>query len=256
MARAFAEQGMKLVLLDIDDDKLEIVRSEFEKEGVTVSTWVVDTTEKDSVCEAVRHAREALGSINIVCANAGVSGVMKPLNEIRVEDWDWIIDVNIKGSVYTVQACIPYLLENPGEAHIVITSSISGLRVHEPSRNQGLYNTTKYAMVGFGEALKVDLAPLGVGVSILCPGVVNTDISHSARNRPKKYGGALETSESHDLAKLAASGTAPLVFGRWVVRAVENNRLHVITHPEAREQVAARHERILKAFDDSSELTG
>jgi len=256
MAKAFAEQGMQLALIDIDAVKLADAQKAFDEAGVTAKTRQAATTEMAAVKAAVGDARQALGSINVVCANAGVSGIMKPLNEISVEDWDWIVDVNIKGALYTVQSCLPFLMENPNEAHIVITSSISGLRVHEPSRHQGMYNTTKFAMVGFGEALKVDLAEHGIGVSILCPGVVNTDISHSARNRPAKYGGAVETSESHDLAKLAASGTDPLQFGRWVLKAIKLNRLHVITHPEGRGQVAARHERILAAFDASGDITG
>ena len=255
MAKAFAEKGMNLALADVNEAGLAETQQLLTAAGAEVQTYTLDITDRKAVVEAVGQAKARFGGINIVCANAGVSGVMDSLENIDVTDWDWIVDVNIKGSVYTVQACIPYLLEDPNNAHIVITSSISGLRVYEPSRGQGMYNTTKFAMVGFGEALHVDLAPKGVGVSILCPGVVNTDISNSLRNRPERYGGAVSISANHDLAKAAASGTDPFQFGRWVVKAVEENRLFVITHPQDRELVAARHDGILKAFDDSTSLT-
>lgn len=255
MARAFAEKGMKLALLDIDANKLEKARETFRQTGVAVRTYPLDITDRDAVCAAVEDAARELGGINVVCANAGVSGIMAPLEKLEPADWDWVIDVNVKGAVYAVQACIPHLLKHPGNAHIVITSSISGLRVYEPSRGQGMYNTSKFALVGFGEALKVDLGPHGVGVSILCPSVVKTDISHSARLRPEKYGGAIDTSGDHDLAKAAAAGTDPLQFGRWVVRGIELDRLYVITHPVDRDRVAARHEHIMEAFDASGDIT-
>ena len=256
MAKAFAEQGMNLALADIDGEKLSQVEAQLHSSGVQVKTYIVDVTNKDAVIQAVAEANEVFGNIHIVCANAGVSGKMEPLDQAAVEDWDWLIDVNLNGSAYVIQAAMPFLLNHPGDAHIVITSSISGLRVYEPSRGQGIYNTSKYGLVGMGEALKVDLAPHDIGVSILCPGVVNTELSHSGKSRPQKYGGAIETNGNHELAKAAESGTDPLQFGRWVIKAIEQNQLYVITHPEDRELVEARMTKIMEAFDISGNLTG
>jgi NAD(P)-dependent dehydrogenase (short-subunit alcohol dehydrogenase family) len=256
MARAFAEKGVSLALADIDAEKLAVTSAQVASLGVPYKTWQLDVSDKDAVITAVAEARETFGSINIVCANAGVSGMMTPLESARVSDWDWVIDVNLKGSAYVIQACLPYLMENPTEAHIVITSSISGLRVYKPSRGQGMYNTTKFGLVGLGEALKVDLEQHGIGVSILCPGVINTNISHSGKHRPDKYGGAYDTNGDHELAKAAGSGTDPLQFGRWVVKAIEQNDLYVITHPQDRQRVEARHKLISDAFDASDDLTG
>lgn len=256
MARAFAEKGMSLVLADIDTARLEAAGADLSRAGAHVHLIPLDVTNREAVSRAAAEAAEAFGGLNVVCANAGVSGAMGPLQNATLPDWDWIIDVNLKGAAYVIQASLPYLLKNPGDAHIVITSSISGLRVYEPSRGQGMYNTTKYGLVGLGEALKVDLAATGIGVSILCPGVVRTDISHSGRNRPEKYGGAHDTNDDHELAKAAGSGTDPLQFGRWVVKAIEQNCLYVITHPEDRTLVEARYGRILDAFDASGDITG
>jgi NAD(P)-dependent dehydrogenase (short-subunit alcohol dehydrogenase family) len=256
MAQAFAERGAHIVLVDIDAAKLKEAERQLAATGVQVMTFALDVTDGKQLKDAALQASERFGGINVLCANAGVTGYLGPLQNASDADWEWIIDVNLKGSVNTVQAVLPYLLKNTNDGHIVLTSSISGLRVHNPSRGQGMYNTTKFAMVGLGEALSLDLAPHGIGVSILCPGVVNTDISNAGRNRQDKYGGAYASaSEDFVLAKAAKNGTDPLVFGRWVVKAVERNQLIVITHPQDRDQIEARHARILQAFDDSAALT-
>jgi NAD(P)-dependent dehydrogenase (short-subunit alcohol dehydrogenase family) len=256
MARAFAERGAHIALVDIDAAKLQQARKLLEDTDATVQTFALDITDGKQLKQAAQQAAESLGGIHIVCANAGVTGFLGPLQDASDADWDWILDVNLKGTVNTIQATLPFLLQNPNDGHIVLTSSISGLRVHQPSRGQGMYNTTKFALVGLGEALALDLEPQGIGVSILCPGVVNTDISNAGRNRQEKYGGAYASaSEDFVLAKAAKSGTDPLKFGRWVVKAVEGKQLFVITHPQDRDQVAARHARIMQGFDASAELT-
>lgn len=256
MARAFAERGMQLALADIDAVALAQAKAQLETAGTKVLTFALDITDVDQLKRAAASTVEQLGGINIVCANAGVTGFLGPLQQGSDADWNWIIDVNIKGTVNTIQATLPYLLQNEHDAHIVITSSVSGLRVHNPSRGQGMYNTTKFAMIGLAEALALDLEPQGIGVSVLCPGVVNTDISNAGRNRQAKYGGAYATAaEDFVLATLAKSGTDPLVFGRWVVKAIERNQLIVVTHAQDRDQVAARHARIMQAFDDCAGLT-
>jgi NAD(P)-dependent dehydrogenase (short-subunit alcohol dehydrogenase family) len=251
MATAFAERGASIVLVDLDAARLQQAAEQLTSSGAGVMTCVADTTDIDSLRTAARQAVEHFGGINVVCANAGVTGFLGPLQEGTDQDWNWIIDVNVKGTVNTVQATLPLLLKNQNDGHIVLTASISGLRVHDPSRGQGMYNTTKFAVVGFGEALALDLAPSGIGVSVLCPGVVNTDFSNAGRYRQAKYGGP-HTGNKDDfvLAKASAAGTDPLTFGRWVVRAVERNQLIVVTHTQDREQVAARHARIMQAFDD------
>jgi NAD(P)-dependent dehydrogenase (short-subunit alcohol dehydrogenase family) len=256
MARAFAERGMNLALIDIDAEALAQASAALTATGCKVRTFALDITDIDQLKQAVAATAAAFGGINIVCANAGVTGFLGPLQHGSEADWNWIIDVNIKGTVNTIQAALPHVLEHEHDGHVVITSSISGLRVHNPSRGQGMYNTTKFAMVGLGEALALDLEPHGIGVSVVCPGVVNTDISNAGRNRQARYGGAFASaSADFVLAKAAKSGTDPLIFGRWVVKAVERNQLIVITHPQDRDQVEARHARIMQAFEDCASLT-
>ena len=255
MAHAFATQGIKLALADVDADRLADVQRQFKAAGHDVLVFALDVGNRTALKQAAAQVVEHFGALNIVCANAGVAGFFGPLQNGSEADWDWVVDVNLKGAVNTVQACLPYLLDQPAKAHIVLTSSISGLRVYSPSRGQGMYNTTKFALVGYGEALHADLHSLGVGVSILCPGVVNTDISNSGRKRPARYGGPYEIGQDFDLAKAASTGTDPVQFGHWVLKAMQRDQLYVITHPQDRAMVEARHARILQAFDDCAELT-
>lgn len=255
MAKAFAERGMKVALADIASGPLAAASKELTAQGIEVLALPLDITDRAAVKAAAAQVVAHFGAVHIVCANAGVAGFIGPLQNGRDHDWDWILDVNLKGSIHTVQAFLPYLLQNRGEGHIVLTSSISGLRVHKPSRGQGMYNVTKYALVGYAEALSVDLEPHGIGVSVLCPGVVNTALSHSGQNRPEKYGGAFTVPDDFELAKVASQGTDPLQFGRWVVNAVERRQLFVITHDAERAAVEDRCRRLLQAFDDCAELT-
>lgn len=246
---------MKLGLADLDASRLDAVKADFAKAGHEVLVFPLDVTQRDAIKQAVNSTASHFGALHVVCANAGVGGFIGPLQDGADSDWDWVIDVNLRGTVNTVQAALPHLMKHPAGSHIVLTASISGLRVYDPSRGQGMYNTTKFAIVGLGEALHVDLRDKGVGVSILCPGVVNTDISNSGRNRQDRYGGAFAMDENFVLAKAAKNGTDPLVYGQWVLKAMERNQLHVITHPEDRPIVEARHARIMQAFDDCESLT-
>ena len=255
MAKAFAERGMKIVIADISPGPLEKARQELVSRGADVLALPLDVTDRAAVKAAAAQVVAHFGAVHVVCANAGVAGYIGPLQEVQDLDWDWILDVNLRGSINTVQAFLPYLLKNNRDGHIVLTSSISGLRVHKPSRGQGMYNVTKYALVGYSEALSVDLEQFGIGVSVLCPGVVNTALSHSGENRPAKYGGAFTVREDFELASLANQGTDPLQFGRWVVAAIERNQLFVITHTGDRSAVEDRCRRLLKAFDESLEIT-
>lgn len=240
---------MNLVLADIDAKALETARQALEAEDIPVLALPLDITDREACKTAARQAADHFGGLHIVCANAGVSGAMGPLQDAADNDWDWVIDVNLKGSINTLQACLPYIRRHPGDAHIVITSSISGLRIHRPSRGQGMYNTAKFALIGLGEALALDLEPEDIGVTLLCPGVVNTNITHSGQHRHAKYGGATRLNEGHELGEAAQSGTDPLVFGRWVVRAVQENRLFFLSHDADRPMVEDRHRRIENAFD-------
>ena len=256
MARAFAEQGMNVALADIEPERLAQAAGALISNGARAMSVLLDVTDREALHRAAADTEAAFGKIHMVCANAGVGGRIGPLDEAADADWDWVLDVNLKGVVNTVQAFLPYIKRHDEGGHVTITSSMSGIRVFRPSRGQGIYNTAKFALMGFGEALAVDLEPQGIGVSILCPGFVDTSISASGRNRPARYGGPFDSLKPGVLPAPGSGGTDPLTYGRWVAQAVRENRLFVITHTGERRMVEQRHQQLMEAFDRAPELTG
>jgi len=256
MARAFAREGMQVALADIEPESLARAERELLSMGVRALAVSLDVTDRAALRRAAATTESAFGKVHVVCANAGVGGRIGPLDEATDADWDWVLEVNLKGTVNTVQAFLPYIKSHGEGGQIVITASMSGIRVFRPGRGQGIYNTTKFALMGFGEALGLDLEPHNIGVSILCPGFVDTSISASGRNRPQRYGGPFDSLKSGILPAPGSGGTDPLDYGRWVVKAVRDNRLFVITHTGERHMVEERHSRLMAAFDNARQLTG
>lgn len=253
MAQAFAEAGMQIILADIEPVALELAVQTIVDMNVECQPVIMDISDRAAVEQLASEFMDEDKRIDLLCANAGVSGRFIPLDEASYADWDWVLGVNLTGTINTIHAFLPLLKQN-ASAHITITSSMSGLRVFEPSRGQGIYNTTKYALVGMGEALAIDLAPKNIGVSILCPGFVQSNISFSGRNRPEEFGGAFEPDPEQTLTNAASGATDPLEYGRWVVEAVRENRLFVITHTGERGMVEERYKRLMRAFDLGDEL--
>lgn len=255
MASAFAEQGMNLALADIDSEALTRAETKLVSRDVKVILFPLDVTDREALRQAAAATEAAFGKVHMVCANAGVGGRIGPLDEASDTDWDWVMEVNLKGAVNTVQAFLPCIKRHGEGGHIVITASMSGIRIFKPSRGQGIYNTTKFGLMGYGEALSLDLEPHNIGVSLLCPGFVDTFISDSGRNRQTRYGGPFDSLKKGILPAPGSGGTDPLEYGRWIVRAVREDRLFVITHTGERHMVEERHRRLMEAFDYAKQLT-
>ena len=145
-----------------------------------------------------------------------------------------MLGVNLDGVVNALLAFLPCLTRHGEGGHVVNTSSMSGLRV-VPGRGQGIYATSKFAVVGLSEALRADLEPKGIGVSVLCPGFVKSGFFESGRNRPERHGGPFQRPADHPLKRgLDEGGLDAVEVGRRVRLAVEDNELYILTHPEFR----------------------
>jgi len=168
---------------------------------------------------------------------------------VTAEDWDWVLGVNLVGTVNGLQAFLPLIKDHGEGGHVVNTASMAGLRAY-PKRGQGIYITTKFALVGMSEALAPDLEPHGIGVTVLCPGYVNTSIFKAGRNRPQEYGGPFVRDENSELAAGAKNGMDPNIVGDLIVEAILENKLYVMTHDEERHMVEDRHANIMAAFDE------
>lgn len=246
IARAAHGAGMSVVVADIDWDKAQAVALDLGNRALAAK---VDVSSLASV-EALRDtAVEHFGGVHLLCNNAGV-WIGALMAEADLKDWQYLINVNLYGVIHGVKAFTPLFIAQ-GEGHVVNTASMGGLISGPP---EGLYTTTKFAIVGLSESLVMEVAEHGVGVSVLCPGLVDTNlITQSSKVRPE----ALDPGIAHDQpAPDVAQGISPLVVGEQVIDAVKEGTFYIITHDDYRDIIAMRHDGILAALDEHTARYG
>ena len=249
IAKVLAQAGANIVLVDLRTDALEAARPTIEALGVRVISVATDVSDAQSVEAAGKAALDAFGALHIAVNNAGVAMHGTPLEQVKLEEWDWVIGVNIRGVINGIRSFVPMIRSHGQGGHVVNTGSVSSLFVRE-GRNQGAYAMTKYAVLALSEALEQELAGSGIGVSVLCPGGVTTSIFDSAATRPQRFGGGYRRPQQEALkSAFAAEALAPEVVGRRVLQAITDNEFYVLTHTGEREIISARLERIKAAFD-------
>jgi NAD(P)-dependent dehydrogenase (short-subunit alcohol dehydrogenase family) len=243
MARAFAAEGMRLALADIEVEPVRALAAELEASGTEAIAVQVDVASGDAVDALAEQVFGTLGSVHIVCNNAGVCQG-GPVWEMTPNDWRWLLGVNLGGVINGCRTFVPRLIAQGEPAHIVNTASVGGFL---SGWTLGMYSTTKYAVVGYSEALAQELEPHRIGVSILCPGGVNTDLGSSARRRPAHLGTA--PAQMDVVLDMMAAGIDPREVGRHVVRGVRENALYVFTHPEFKAPIDERFDRVRAAIE-------
>jgi NAD(P)-dependent dehydrogenase (short-subunit alcohol dehydrogenase family) len=256
LARRFAAGGAHVVLADIEKEPLDKIAVELTDGGIDVLALPTDVSDGDAV-DALRDATlDRFGAAHIVCNNAGVS-TGGPVWQHTTADWEWLLGVNLWGVIHGVRAFTPTLIDQ-GEGHIVNTASVAGL-VTLPFI--GVYNVTKQGVVALSENLYKELAMFGpgVGVSVLCPGWVNTRIHEADRNRPddtpeSDLSAAFGEGARELMEGLIASGLDPAEVADMVADAVLQNRFYVLTHPHWRPMLKDRFDRILESENPSREI--
>lgn len=246
IALALAAEGMKLAILDLNGASAAAVASELVAAGGEAVGLEVDVTSAEVLERVAKDVADRFGGVGVLCANAGVMLPLGPLAEKSAEDWEYVFSVNVHGVVKTVTAFLPYL-RAAGEAHIVNTASLGGV-VSVAQIPLGVYIASKYACVGYSECLREELSRDGIGVSVLCPGVVESDLYQtSAKQRPARFGGP-------EVVEAPTGEGAPRAMraedvGPVVVRGIRDNRLHIFTHPEALPLAEARFATIRGDFE-------
>ena len=235
IARAFAREGMNLVIADVVADRLDAARRELEALGARVATVVTDVSDPASVAAAARAVEQSFGKLHVAVNNAGVPMHGKPIEQVSVEEWRRVIGVNITGVINGIRCFVPMIRGHGDGGHVVNTASISGFFIRK-GRNQGAYSMSKYAVVALSEALEQETEDANIGVSVLCPGPVRTNLLASISTGP---------------ATPAAMGNRlePDVLGQRVVQAIRDREFYVLTHASERDVIKARHARIEAAFD-------
>ena len=256
MARSFSAAGMKVAIADIEQGALDRVIAEFKKTNAKVIGLKVDVTNRDAMEKAARDTIAAFGKVHVVCNNAGVA-VGGPVDAMTYKDWDWVMRVNLDGVVNGVQTFVERIKSHGEGGHFVNTASMAG---HLAIPGLGVYNTTKFAVVGLSDTMRADLAPHNIGVSVLCPGVVSTNIFNSGRNRPEDLKGETDTAslvltaDANDAERAArmqqimAGALDPAVVGDMVLAAIQANDPYIFTHPELKAMVDERSAAINASF--------
>jgi len=242
IATQLVAEGALVVIADIQRDALEASAAELGALGVHV-----DVSDPASVDAMAREVLETFGAVHVVCNNAGI-GPLAPVADLTLDDWHWMIGVNLWGVIHGVHTFLPILKRNRDGGHIVNTASMAGL-VAGP--RLGAYAAAKFGVVGLTEVLAAELAADNsrVGATVLCPGTVHTNIGHSSRNRPADLPDAgfkdidIELEDNPRYRWIY-----PVDAGAAVVRAIKRGDRYALTHPDWYPMVAERHEAIAEAF--------
>jgi NAD(P)-dependent dehydrogenase (short-subunit alcohol dehydrogenase family) len=251
MAHECARAGMHVALLDIDEPRARSVAAELASLGVTAEARRVDTGVAESIRDAAAWVHERLGGCDLLCANVGVQQ-FGAIDRLTDDDWTWVLTVNVLGTVRTVAAFLPLLRRRGGWRQIAITAS-SGVFV--PAIRLGAYTTSKCALVGYGETLRLELADEGIGVTLVFPaGMMTRHLESSAAARPERLGESVLRPEDVEAMLAASPATAgdiatPEDAARGVLDQLLANEPYVITHGDYRDQITAQRTRVDAAFD-------
>lgn len=251
MVRSFAGAGMKVAVADIEAEPLRAVVEEFEETNASVIGLQVDVSDLESVTEGAAKTKEAFGNIHVLVNNAGiVTG--GPFAEAEPNDWRWTMNVNLDGVYNGLHAFLGDMIAHNEGGHVVNTASLAG---HLAVPRLGIYGASKFAVVGLSETLRAELLEHGIGVSVLCPGVVNTNIFTASRNRPSSLPAAQEMSfERADVDSETVENNVmrniiePDVVGDMVLHAIQDDQFYIFTHPDFAPIVQARTNEIENAF--------
>ena len=261
MAQRFADVGMNVVIGDIEAEPLAMAEAAIAAKGVKVLVQRTDVAKAEDVEALAANAYRCFGAVNVLCNNAGIGGSQGAMWELSVEDWRWVIDVDLWSVVHGVRSFVPRMIESGQEAHVVNTASVAGL---VSGAVGGPYTVAKFGVVALSEQLYYELGRAGhrIGVSVLCPGFVNTNIYDSGRNRQAEYG-ETNVAPSPDAEQRRAMLQAmrntmlqPEEIGELVFEAVRTRNLYIIpTGSEALDNaVRNRFENVVERRNPAIEL--
>ncbi len=250
IARALLDVGAHVALADIEAIALERARKSLSGSGGRVTVHVLDVTDRVAFASARDAAISAHGAVHLLFNNAGVNAA-GPIDACSYRDWDWVLGVNLGGVINGVQTFLPELMRHGSEAHLINTASVGGL---VGMRNLAIYNASKFGVVGLTEAIRADLKTNGMGVSVLCPGVITTALTTSERNRPEH----LRNADAQPVRPATGSGNpdgamSPDDFAAFTLAAIRENRFWVVSHPEFRGLVDQRNQAVISGYGGEAE---
>jgi NAD(P)-dependent dehydrogenase (short-subunit alcohol dehydrogenase family) len=255
LGKALAEAGMKVMLADIEQAALDEAVASLARSWPDVRGVTCDVADPASVEHAALASYRAFGKVHLVCNNAGVAGGSGS-DAISLDTWRWVLDVNLMGVVHGVRTFLPHMRGHGEGGHIVNTAAMAGL---VSGLGFSPYVASKFAVVALSEGLRSELRPLGIGVTVLCPGFVRTHMHRSARNRPDRYGswcppepGSRAATLANRQAELQAAGLEAEIVAIRALDAIRDDELYVFTHPQLHGEVKDRFAAIIAAMDQAT----
>ena len=247
MAQAFTAAGMKVVIADIRQDHLDEATAQLA--GAEVHPVLLDVTDRGAMAAAADETERVFGKVHVVCNNAGVN-LFNDIGEATYQDWDWIFGVNLGGVVNGVVTFVPRIKAHGEGGHVVNTASMASF-VAGPGA--GVYTAAKFGVRGISEALRWSLLPHRIGVSVLCPGLVASNIYEATRVRPAELSTDTTPEDADFVARLPeiySHGMPGEEVGQKVLRAIRENRFYIFSHPEFREELEEIFDEALDALPD------
>ncbi len=244
IARALAAAGCNVGVADVEREAAERAAVELEREGVVARAYEVDVTSDAGVEALAERSFQDFGSVEILVNNAGVSSKPGPLLESAASDFDWVFGVNVRGMLSGIRAFGGRFARSGNPSWIVNTGSEHCLGV--PHLYSGLYTASKHAVLGLSAVLRGEL-PDHVGVSVLCPGLVDTGIWRSSERRPERFGGAAEANPA--AAAVMKLGMPPAEVATRVVDAIRDETFYIVSHSHVVEIARGRWEEVAAAFE-------
>jgi NAD(P)-dependent dehydrogenase (short-subunit alcohol dehydrogenase family) len=247
LVRVLAEEGMKVAFTWRRQDHLDEAMSHLA--GRAVHPIQLDVTDRPGFARAADEIERALGPVQLLVNNAGV-GVLGLVEHATYDDWDWVMSVNVGGVINAIVTFLPRMLASGLDGHIVNVASMGGVTA---MGSAGVYSTSKFALLGLTESLRTDMIGRNIGVSVYCPGPVQSNIAEGERSRPERF-----ADSGYRAPEAAAAGAPPPEFmatamtavdaARYVVRGIRNNDLFILSHPEFRDVIASRNAALLAAL--------
>jgi len=250
LAERFVAEGMKVVMADIEAGALATASDRLRRQGASVLATRVDVSRPEDVERLADETYDAFGATHVVCNNAGVA-VIGAVHEHTLADWQWVINVNLWGVIHGVHAFLPRMLAGGDEGHFVNTASMAGLTT---APFMSVYDVTKHGVVALSESMYKELAVTGapIGVSVVCPGLIDTNIMRSSRNRPESLAeegkaGPMAQAFGQALSDRLAGGYPPSEVAEQVITGIREGRFYIVpAQPDVKGNIAIRAQDLLE----------
>jgi NAD(P)-dependent dehydrogenase (short-subunit alcohol dehydrogenase family) len=253
IARALLAQGCKVAIADIREDAIEAALKTLDNQHVVGVP--LDVASREGFAEAADRVEADLGPVSLVFNNAGIN-LFQTIDESSFDDWDWVMGVNLHGVINGVMTFVPRMKARGDGGHIVNTASMASFLC---GPQPGIYNTTKFAVRGMSESLRYSLAPFGIGVSVLCPGLVKSHIYASDEVRPAALLGGARPVNNEMVGRLEQVhqfGMEPDIIAERTLDAIRANRFYIFSHPEFKDEMRELFDEIVADFRDYPEDPG